>query len=600
MTVMKTTPASAPPSPAPAPAEPPEHSLVPPHLADSIDRLAHASLARMTRGLSPAVLMLAYLDWAVHLGWSPGKQLRLADKAQRKLLKLTQYLTQCATGQSPKACIAPMPHDRRFDAEPWSHWPYNLLQQSFLLSQQWWHNATTDIRGVEPHHLNMVYFCARQVLDMLSPTNSLLTNPELQLATARAGGQNLVQGAVNWIQDLQALAFGDRPNGRPRMRPGRELARTPGSVVYRNDLMELIQYDPADGTVQAEPLLVVPAWIMKYYVLDLQPHNSLIKYLVDAGFTVFAISWKNPGREDRDYGLSDYRRMGVLDALEVISEIVPGRRVHGVGYCLGGTLLAITAAAMARDGDERLASLSLLATQVDFSEAGELMTFIDEDQVSFLEDMMWEQGYLDTTQMAGAFDLLRPHDLIWSRMVREYLLGDRPELTDLMSWNADQTRMPYKMHSQYLRRLFLGNALALGHYRVDGRTVSLTDIRVPICAIATEKDHIAPWRSVYKLHLLTDNRELAFILTSGGHNGGIVSEPGHPRRHYRMGVRRDDQRYVDPETWLASTTPHDGSWWPAWTAWLEGHCSGTMPAPQTGSDRHPLLGAAPGAYVLQP
>jgi polyhydroxyalkanoate synthase len=340
---------------------------------------------------------------------------------------------------------------------------------------------------------------------------------------------------------------------------------------------------------------------MKYYILDLQPHNSLIKYLVDHGHTVFAISWKNPDAEDRDLGLEDYRELGINAALKAVGAIVPNCKVHGVGYCLGGTLLSIAAAAMAREGQQPLATLTLFAAQVDFEEAGEIMLFIDESQLLYLEDMMWETGYLDTKQMAGAFQLLRSKDLVWSRLVRTYLLGEEEKLNDLMTWNADATRMPYRMHSDYLRHLFLDNALAHGKYRVDGRPVALSDIRVPILAVGTVTDHVAPWKSVYKIHLLTDT-EVTFVLTSGGHNAGIVSEPGKPRRAYQISTTAATDKYVDPDAWVVATPKREGSWWPAWRGWLTKHSGEKVPPPALGNARagYKALADAPGTYVLQP
>jgi polyhydroxyalkanoate synthase len=346
--------------------------------------------------------------------------------------------------------------------------------------------------------------------------------------------------------------------------------------------------------VHATPLLFVPAWIMKFYILDLSPHNSLVRYLVQQGHTVFMISWKNPQEEDRELSLEDYRQLGVMEALDAVVRITGAPQVHAAGYCLGGTLLAIAAASMARDGDARLASLTMLASQVDFKEPGELSLFIDESQVSFLEAAMWKQGYLDTKQMAGAFQLLRSNDLIWSRRLRHYLLGLDEQDSDLMAWNADATRMPCRMHSEYLRRLFLHNDLAEGRYRTAGRHIALPDIKAPIFAVGTLTDHVAPWRSVYKLQLLTDT-DVTFLLTSGGHNAGVVSPPGQPHRSYQLATHRHDAPYIDADSWQRNVPHHDGSWWPAWQAWLAQRPGEQAAPPAMGPD----LGDAPGSYVLQ-
>ena len=579
-----------------------ERSLLGAHIPETIDRMVNANIARATGGISPAVLAMAYFDWMIHLGLAPGKQALLTEKAVRKLVRLALYSGDSLHDHQTPPCIEPLPQDRRFAGEDWQQWPYNLIYQSFLLTQQWWHNATTDNRGVNRQDEAMVSFVTRQILDMFSPSNSPLTNPEILKATMAEGGQNLVRGWANLMADMKRQAGGQAPDDTAQQFVvGRDVAITPGQVIFRNHLMEVIQYQPASQQVYAEPILIVPAWIMKYYILDLSPHNSMIRYLVEQGHTVFTISWINPTPEDRDLGLEDYRKSGVMAALDAVSAVLPGHQVHPEGYCLGGTLHAIAAAAMSRDGDSRIKTLTLLAAQTDFSEAGELLLFINESQVAFLEDMMWDQGGLDADQMAGAFQLLRSNDLIWSRLVHDYLLGQRQSQNDLMAWNADPTRLPFRMHSEYLRQLFLDNALASGHYKVNDRPIAITDIRAPIFAVATERDHVAPWRSVYKINLLTDADEVAFLLTSGGHNAGIVSEPGHARRRYQMAHRSERDCYIDPDTWQATTPTQSGSWWPAWQRWLTEHSAEQRVAPPAlgapDQGLYPLC-AAPGTYVL--
>ncbi len=567
--------------------------------ADVADRTLHAAMARMTGGLSPAALAQAYWDWETHLAAAPGKRMQLADKAFRKAMRFGNYaLRYAAEGPNAELCIKPLPQDRRFRDEKWRQWPFNFIYQSFLLQQQWWHNATTGLRGVSKHHEDMVEFAARQLLDMTAPSNFPLTNPEILWRTISTGGFNLVRGAQNFFADYERVLGGRKPVGTEQFKVGRDVAITPGKVVFRNRLIELIQYAPAMQEVRPEPILIVPAWIMKYYILDLSQHNSLIRYLTEQGFTVFMISWKNPGPDDRDLGMDDYRVLGIMDALDAIGRIVPNRKVHAAGYCLGGTLLSIAAAAMARDRDSRIATLTLLAAQTDFTEAGELMLFTDESQVSFLEDMMWEQGFLDSRQMAGAFEMLRSNDLVWSRLVHDYLLGEREPMTDLMAWNADATRMPYRMHSEYLRRLFLDNDLAEGRCLAGGKPIALEDIGVPVFVVGTERDHVAPWKSTYKINLQLES-EVTYLLASGGHNAGIVSEPGHPGRSFRVRTKQANQHYLDPERYVAEARRKDGSWWPEWTAWLSersGPPGGTPPmgAPQAG---YPPLSDAPGAYV---
>ncbi|MFZ5609607.1 MAG: PHA/PHB synthase family protein [Pseudomonadota bacterium] len=565
-----------------------------------LDVALHAALAHWTAGLSPVALAQAFMDWAAHLLLSPDKQVELLDKAQRKWARYWDFCLRACADPQCAACIAPLPQDKRFRGEQWQHWPFRGLYQGFLLTQQWWHNATTDVPGVSRHHQEMVAFAARQFLDTVSPANFPFTNPEVWQTTLDEGGQNLVRGMANLVEDGRRAARGEKPVGADAFAVGAAVATTPGKVVLRNPLIELIQYAPATKAVHPEPVLIIPAWIMKYYILDLSPENSLVRYLVEHGHTVFMISWKNPGAAERGLDLEDYRRLGVMAALDAIAAIRPRAKVHAAGYCLGGTLLAIAAAAMARDGDQRLASITLLAAQTDFSQAGELMLFIDEAQVQFLEDMMAAQGYLDTKQMAGAFQLLRSNDLIWSKMVRNYLMGRRQPMSDLMAWNADATRMPHAMHAQYLRRLFLDNDLADDRYQVDGRPISLRDIRLPLFAVSTIADHVAPWRSVYKIQALT-NADVTFVLSNGGHNAGIVSPPGTAGRHHQIASHDDMDVYIDPDRWQAQAAHHAGSWWPCWQNWLAEHSGQPLSPPPMGAPGHGYgaLGEAPGTYVRE-
>ncbi len=567
-------------------------------LPNAVDRSLHAAAARFTGGLSPAALSEAFLDWAVHLTFAPGKRSELADKAFQKIVRFYSYASRCALqGPDAQPCITPLSQDHRFDGDHWKVWPFNVMHQGFLLNQQWWHNATTDIRGVSRRHEEMTEFFARQILDMVAPTNFPFTNPEIAARTFATGGANLISGWRNFLEDVETSATGKRTPDAEAFQVGRDVAVTPGKVIYRNRLIELIQYAPTTGEVRPEPILIVPAWIMKYYILDLSPENSLVRYLVGQGFTVFMVSWKNPSREDRDLGMDDYRRLGVMSALDAINQVAPDRKVHAMGYCLGGTLLSIAAAAMAREGDDRLKTVSLLAAQTDFTEAGELMLFITESQLAFLEDVMWQEGYLDAKQMSGAFQMLRSNDLVWSRLVHEYMMGERPEMNDLMAWNADTTRMPYRMHSEYLRKLFLDNELAVGRYEVDGRPIALSDIRAPIFAVGTTRDHVAPWLSTYKIHLLVDT-DVTYALTSGGHNAGIVSEPGHRGRTFQLMTHNVGDRYTDPDTFHATAPLRQGSWWLAWVEWLVGRSGDPVAPPAMGFGAGPLA-EAPGAYVLQ-
>ncbi|TCT10142.1 polyhydroxyalkanoate synthase [Paralcaligenes ureilyticus] len=566
------------------------------------DALIHETMLPITHGIASASLVGAYLDWASHLAVSPGKQRDMLESAARKWVQWVMYVSNSAMGNCAP-CAQPQPQDKRFRGAAWGKIPFNWSVQAFLSMEQWWSDAMTDVPGVSLHHQNVAEFVTRQWLDVWSPSNFVSSNPEVLRYTLASGGDNLVRGASNWQRDTMDLLSHRKLRDTETFLPGKDVALTSGKVIYRNHLIELIQYAPTTKTTFPEPVLIVPAWIMKYYILDLSPHNSLVKYLVDHGHTVFMISWNNPTKDDRDLAISDYLDMGIMSALRMIKEVTPEKQIHAVGYCLGGTLLAIAAATLARDGDRILASMTLLASQLDFKEPGQLGLFIDESQIAYLESIMAAQGYLDGRQMAGAFALINSKDLVWSKLVHEYLMGGQTPLTDLRAWNADATRMPYRMHSEYLRKLYLNNDLAEGRFAVNGKPIALQDLRLPIFVVGTESDHVSPWKSVFKVHLLTDC-ETTYVLTTGGHNVGIVNPPVESAKHtghsYKIMTRAPEGRYIDPEAWLLQADQQEGSWWPAWQAWLACRSSkavAALPISEKLSSKMTEFEDAPGRYV---
>jgi len=564
---------------------------------DTLDRATRAGMARLTSGVSLHAAAAAWMDWGLHLSRAPGRQMELAELARDSWLKL-MLGGWAAQEDSAESGFTPGPNDHRFTHEGWSQPPYSWWKQSYLATEQFWDEAGQNLRGMRPRSGDRVRFMARQVLDGFSPSNLAWMNPEVLDRTRAEAGGNLVKGAKALAQDMVEDLTHQPHDGHSHYKVGDNIACTPGKVVFRNRLFELIQYAPSTDTVRPEPILIVPAWIMKYYILDLSAQNSLIKHLVDRGHSVFCISWTNPDDRLRDVSLDDYRQEGVMTALDAVGTIVPDQPIHACGYCLGGTILSVAAATMARDGDDRLASITLLAAQTDFTEAGELMLFLDDSQVAYLEDMMWDQGYLDRDQMTGAFRTLRAEDLIWQRAVKRYLLGEDDPDADILAWNADSTRMPARMHSEYLRSLFLENRLTGGRFSVEGKVIALNDIDAPLFVLGTETDHIAPWRSVYKAKLFTDG-DFRFCLTSGGHNGGILTPPGKRHRHYRIGHRVPGALYMDPDTWLEQHAAQEGSWWGAWFDWLDQHSGQPVAPPDMGAETLPPICDAPGTYVFQ-
>jgi polyhydroxyalkanoate synthase len=566
------------------------------------DREFRAQVAQMTAGLAPTAFTTAWADWAMHLALSPAKQRDLLQDAAERAQDTWAFALRALAGApvSPFDGYGGDP-DRRFDAPDWSKFPFNVYARAYQNSEALLKDTVRDVGGVTDYHAQLLEFAVRLLLDATSPSNYLASNPELLALTQSEQGQNLVRGLEHLIEDIGRTVKGMEPAGTEGFELGKNVATTPGKVVFRNELIEVIQYEPATKQVHAEPILIVPAWIMKYYILDLSPRNSMVKYLVEQGHTVFMVSWKNPVEADRDMGMDDYLEKGFRAALDTVTAIVPQQKVHAVGYCIGGTLLSIGAAMLGREKDERLASVTMLAAQTDFSEPGELAFFINPSQLATLEATMHRKGVLESRQMGGAFVLLRAQDMLWQPIIDNYVKGKRAPMIDLMAWNADGTRMPWRMHSEYLYRLYLDNELATNRFPVGGKLVRLSDIGMPMFVVGTETDHVAPWKSVYKVDNLVRSDDLTFLLTSGGHNAGIVSGPVHPKRHYRIRTRKLADPHLAPEDWMETATKHEGSWWPAWQRWLVAHSSGKGKPPAMGAPRrgYRIVDDAPGQYVRQ-
>lgn len=565
--------------------------------AAKIDNELKAFLSGICKGMSPIEIIISCIDWSSHLAIAPGKQLQLAQSLIKKLLQLGIYTAAPLLDQKIDVSVSKL--ERRVSSENWQQWPFNVFAQAHQSSKDWWQEATSDVAGASRGHQELVKFAGELVLDMMSPANFLVTNPDIHKQIATTKGNNLILGLRQFIKDVDFILRKESPPLPDEFIPGQTVAITPGKIVFKNELIELIQYSPNTEEVGAEPVLFCPAWIMKFYILDLSPKNSMVKYLVDQGKTVFMISWKNPLPEDRDIGFEDYLTKGFFSALDVVNKIVPRKKVNVAGYCIGGTLLLAGAAAMARDGDTRLQTISIFAAQCEFSEAGEIQRFISDSQLEFTDKYMWKKGLLGSDDMGGTFSALRASDLIYGNTVNRYLMGSEMAPNDLMAWNADGTRMPYRMHTEYLHKLFLHNELARNKLIIRGKPVSLADITVPIFALGTETDHVAPWKSVYKLQGLT-NTELTFLLTSGGHNAGVISGPSHPRRRYRMHTRIPGDKFMDADTWKESIELNQGSWWPAWNEWLDNKMTCTRKPPRIGSAGKgvKVIEAAPGSYVF--
>jgi polyhydroxyalkanoate synthase len=560
------------------------------------DFLARQATPSQGSNIDPLNLGSAFFEMTANMMASPDKLLQAHLNLWQDHMMLWQNATQRMMGQAVEPMMAPDKEDRRFRDEAWDdNQLFDYIKQSYLLSTRWLQATVNDVEGLDDKTGKKIEFYTRQFVDALAPSNFMMTNPEVLRATMESGGENLLRGLENLLADL------DNGNGRLRIKMsdpeafelGKNIAITEGSVVFQNDLMQLIQYAPSTEKVYRRPLLIVPPWINKYYILDLREKNSLVKWAVDQGFTVFIVSWVNPGSKLASKTFEDYLGDGILAAMTAIEEATGEPDVNIVGYCLGGTLLACTLAYLAAKGDQRVKSATFLTTMTDFSDPGDLGVFIDEAQLDALEDKMNVNGYLDGKDMATTFNMMRANDLIWSFVINNYLLGKDPFPFDLLYWNSDSTRMPAAMHSYYLRNMYEKNLLVEpGGLTLMGEAIDLRKIEIPTCIISTREDHIAPWASTYAATRLFSG-PTRFILAASGHIAGVVNPPASGK----YGYWTNPQLSKTPEAWLKGATAHDGSWWPDWAKWAARKSGGKVASRKPGDGSLAVIEPAPGSYV---
>jgi len=488
-----------------------------------------------------------------------------------------------------------LPADKRFENESWNENPAaNMMKQAYLITSQWMEDMAASMEAIDPDIHLRTKFWTKQISDALSPTNFVMTNPVVMEETVRTGGRNLVEGFQNLLEDMQRGRVSH--TRKDAFKVGVDLAYTPGKVVYRNPLIELIQYTPTTKKVQEIPMLMIPPWINRYYVMDMRQENSMYKYLVDSGFTVFTISWKNPDESVRDLGWDDYVDLGSLDALKVVKSITGAERVNTVGYCLGGIIEQTTLAYLAAIGDESVNSATFFATHQDFTNAGDVTVFIDKTQVQFLEWLMdIGGGFLDGRNLYATFNMLRSNDLLWNYIIHNYLLGKTPPDFDLLYWNSDNTRVASKVHMFLVREFFMNNKLIKkNELVVKGVGVDLEKIKVPTYTVAAKGDHIVPWDGTFLMRKLMGG-PVRFILTTGGHIAGIINHPSKKRREYWT----NEDKTKDPKNWLSGSAHHEGSWWVDWIPWLEEKSGSMISPPPHGNEEYSPLMDAPGKYVLE-
>ncbi len=548
--------------------------------------------------IDPLGLFATYEAFVGQLLNDPQRLLEAQFNAWKAYCELWQSTWEHMLGhESSAAPLQPQRGDRRFKDAQWGENPFfDFIKHSYLLISNLLTQQVADLDGLDEHEAQKVRFYTQRYIDAMAPTNFVMTNPEVLRATVESHGQNLIEGWKNFLADIDLDSGSLRISmvDKGAFEVGRNVATAPGSVVFENELMQLIQYSPTTESVYARPLVITPPWINKYYILDLQESNSFIRWAVAEGFTVFVISWVNPDATLRTKDFEDYVFQGPLAALDAVQKATGSSEVNMIGYCIGGTLLAATLAYLHANGDQRVVSATFFTTLTDFTEPGDLGIFIDEHQVSAIEMQMEERGYLDGAEMAAAFNLIRANDLIWSFFVNNYLLGKEPAAFDLLYWNSDSTRMPARMHSTYLRRLYIENALQEpGGISIGETPIDLSIVDLPLCFVSALEDHIAPWKSTY-IGAQGFGADAKFILSKAGHVAGIINPPSGRQYGYFTGP---GIKALAPEEWFARTTGHDESWWPEWSAWLSQRAGEKVPAREPGDGELAVIEAAPGRYV---
>jgi polyhydroxyalkanoate synthase len=547
-------------------------------------------------GLDPYNITTAFTEMTTRMMANPAQLMQAQIGFWQDYMTLWQNTARRMMGVDAQPVIEAAKGDKRFKDDAWrDNEVFDFIKQSYLLSARFVQNVVKQVEGLDPKTAQKIDFYSRQFVDAMSPSNFLMTNPEVLRKTAETGGENLLRGLNNLLSDLERGKgkLSVKMTDTEAFQLGGNIGVSPGKVIYQNDLMQLIQYDPATETVLRRPLLIGPPWINKFYILDLRPKNSFVHWAVSQGHTVFMISWVNPDAALSHKGFEDYMLEGYLAAMDVIEQITGERQVDVIGYCLGGTLLACTLAYLAAKGDDRVTSATFFVTMTDFQEAGELGVFIDEEQISALEEKMEKTGYLEGATMAGSFNMLRANDLIWSFVVNNYLLGNEPFPFDLLYWNSDSTRMPATMHSFYLRNMYQKNLLQQqGGITLAGVPIDLGRVKTPAYFLSTREDHIAPWRSTYRGTQLLGGPK-RFVLAASGHIAGVVNPPGGKYSHWE-----NTELPNDPDAWFKGATEIAGSWWPDWQRWVTGFGKEMVPARIPGTDkRYPAIEDAPGTYV---